>query len=130
MPEVNVKIGGRDFLMHCEAGEEPHLQAAAKLLDTEAETLQAQLGRVPENRMLLMAGLMLADRFKETDFTVRAAEERIQSLENQLRAAEARAATLAASAPKAFPEEKTEVLQAYKEAVQRLEQLADKLENQ
>lgn len=128
MPEVNVKIGGRDFLMHCEAGEEPHLHAAAKLLDTEAQTLQAQLGRVPENRMLLMTGLMLADRFKETDFTVRAAEERIHSLESQLRAAEARAASLAASAPKAFDAQRGETLHAYKDAVIRLEKLAETLE--
>ena len=128
MPEVNVQIGGRDFLVHCEAGEEPHLQAAAKLLDTEAATLQSQIGRVPESRMLLMAGLMLADRFKEIDFTVRSAEERIRSLESQLRAAEARAASLAASAPKAFPQDTAALLEAYKGAVSKLEALAEQLE--
>ena len=38
------------------------LRAAAALLDAEAQPLVAQMGRLPEARMLLMAGLMLADK--------------------------------------------------------------------
>jgi cell division protein ZapA len=32
------------------------------MLDSEAQPLVAQLGRLPESRLLLMAGLMLADK--------------------------------------------------------------------
>ncbi len=130
MPEVNVQIGGRNFLLQCNDGEEPHLNAAAKLLDTEAATLQSQIGRVPESRMLLMAGLMLADRFKEVDFSNRSAEDRIRALENQLRAAEARAASLATAAAKEAEVEKTDLLTAYRQAVTTLENLAIQLESQ
>ncbi|MDA3857733.1 MAG: cell division protein ZapA [Roseovarius sp.] len=62
MPEVQIEIGGRTFEVACQAGEEHYLQSAAKMLDEEASVLAAQIGRIPEPRMLLMAGLMLADK--------------------------------------------------------------------
>jgi len=74
MPEVSISIGGRSFDVACKAGEEQYLIAAAEKLDAEAQELVGQIGRVPEPRMLLMAGLMLADK-------TAAAEERVQALE-------------------------------------------------
>ncbi len=62
MPEVDVEIGGRTFQVSCQEGEEHFLHTAAKMLDEEASVLAAQIGRIPEPRMLLMAGLMLADK--------------------------------------------------------------------
>ena len=62
MPEVEIEIGGRVFEVACQDGEQHFLQTAAKMLDNEAQVLTSQTGRIPEARMLLMAGLMLADR--------------------------------------------------------------------
>jgi cell division protein ZapA len=62
MPNITIVIGGRNFEVACQAGEEQYLQAAAKMLDDEAQVLSDQVGRMPEARMLLMAGLMLADK--------------------------------------------------------------------
>lgn len=62
MPEIEIAIGGRRFQVICNEGEEHFLHAAAAMLDVEAQPLLQQLGRMPESRMLLMAGLMLADR--------------------------------------------------------------------
>ena len=62
MPDVTISIGGRDFQVACQPGEEHFLRAAAGMLNTEAEPLVQQMGRLPEARMLLMAGLMLADK--------------------------------------------------------------------
>lgn len=62
MPEITIHIGGRDFQVVCKEGEEPFLQSAASLLDTEAQALTGAMGRIPESRMLLMSGLMLADK--------------------------------------------------------------------
>ena len=62
MPEITIVIGGRNFEVACQAGEEQYLQSAAKMLDDEAQVLSEQVGRIPEARMLLMAGLMLADK--------------------------------------------------------------------
>jgi cell division protein ZapA len=62
MAEVKVKIGGREFEVACRDGEEHFLHSAAAMLDNEADALNDALGRMPETRMLLMAGLMLADK--------------------------------------------------------------------
>ncbi len=62
MAEVRISIGGRGFDVACQDGEEGFLRSAAALLDAEATTLVDQVGRLPEARMLLMAGLMLADK--------------------------------------------------------------------
>jgi len=64
MPDVSVSIGGRSFAVTCQEGEERFLHAAAALLDREAQPLVASMGRLPEGRMLLMAGLMLALRMR------------------------------------------------------------------
>lgn len=62
MPEVRVSIGERDFDVACQEGEEHYLLSAAAMLNAEASVLVEQIGKMPESRMLLMAGLMLADK--------------------------------------------------------------------
>jgi len=62
MPEVEIAIGGRRFEVACQPGEEDYLISAATALDKEASSIGDQLGRLSEARMLLMAGLMLADQ--------------------------------------------------------------------
>lgn len=77
MPEVTISIGGKDFAVACQEGEEPYLQSAAAMLDREAQSLMRQIGRMPEVRMLLMAGLMLADRTAAYEERAAAAEEKL-----------------------------------------------------
>ena len=84
MPEVNVTIGGREFLVACQEGEEHYLHAAAGLLDAEATAISAQIGRLPEARMLLMSGLMLADKAAGLEEQLRTAEQSIASQEAEL----------------------------------------------
>ena len=87
MPEVAVSIGGRTFEVACQDGEEHFLHAAAKLLDTEAQTLLDQIGRMPESRMLLMSGLLLADKAAGTEDQIRSLEKRIGALQAELETA-------------------------------------------
>jgi cell division protein ZapA len=81
MPEVQIHIGGRPFNVACQEGEEHFLQSAAALLDGEATTLMDQIGRLPEARMLLMAGLMLADKSAGTEDQLKAMEDKIAQQE-------------------------------------------------
>ena len=74
MPQVEISIGGRTFEVACQDGEEHFLHSAAAMLDAEAQHLAAQIGRLPEARMLLMAGLMLADKTAELEDKVRTLE--------------------------------------------------------
>ncbi len=83
MPDLTITIGGRNFTVACQPGEEHFLQAAAAMLDAEAQPLTASMGRLPEARLLLMAGLMLADR-------TAAVEDENRSLKARLAEAEGR----------------------------------------
>jgi cell division protein ZapA len=80
MPEVTIKIGDRPFKVACPAGEENQLEAASAKLNVEAKVLIAHSGRVPESQMLLMSGLMLADRAIALEEKVKAAEIEMSSL--------------------------------------------------
>ncbi len=80
MPEAQITIGGRTFEVACQAGEEPYLRSAAGLLDVEASALVSQIGRMPEARMLLMAGLMLADKTAGLEERLRAANAELEEL--------------------------------------------------
>jgi cell division protein ZapA len=83
MPDIEITIGERKFFVTCRAGEEHFLTTAARMLDDEATPLQAQMGRLPEARMLLMAGLMLADRTASVEDELRQARLKITELESR-----------------------------------------------
>jgi cell division protein ZapA len=87
MPEVRITIGGRQFEVACQDGEEGYLHSAAKMLDDEAQVLSDQVGRMPESRMLLMAGLLLADKTASV-------EDRIKEVRAELAEREAELAGL------------------------------------
>ena len=84
MPEVEIQIGGRSFEVACQEGEEHYLQSAARMLDTEASALTGQIGRLPEARMLLMAGLMLADKTAGVEDKLREMQAQVADLEDEL----------------------------------------------
>ena len=84
MPEVEISIGGRSFEVACQEGEEHYLQSAARMLDNEASTLTGQIGRLPEARMLLMAGLMLADKTAGVEDMLRELQGQVGDLESEL----------------------------------------------
>ncbi len=96
MAVVKLTIGGRTFDVACQDGEEPSLEAAARMLDREAQAFASQSGRMTETQMLLMSGLMLADRasteggaapVSAPDVTgLRAATERAEALAEAIEA--------------------------------------------
>ena len=81
MPELDVTIAGRNFQVSCQPGEEHFLRSAAAMLDAEAAPLLDQLGRLPDGKMLLMAGLMLADKTAAVEDEVRTLRARGAELE-------------------------------------------------
>lgn len=126
MPEVRITIGGRQFEVACQDGEEGYLHSAAKMLDDEAQVLSDQVGRMPEARMLLMAGLLLADKTASVD-------DRINEVRAELAEREAELAGLRSAGPEAerievpvVPQEVTETLA---ELAARAEALAAQVED-
>jgi len=77
MPDVKISIGGRSFEVACQQGEEHFLESAAAMLDTEASVLAGQIANLTEARMLLMAGLMLADKTAGMEDNLRIAEAKL-----------------------------------------------------
>ena len=83
MADLEIAIGGRTFMVACQEGEEHFLRTAAAMLDNEAQPLVSQMGRLPEARMLLMAGLMLADRTAAVEDQLRVTKQKLAELESR-----------------------------------------------
>lgn len=126
MPQVEIVIAGRTFEVACQEGEEQYLHSAAAMLDVEAKHLADQIGRLPEARMLLMAGLMLADK-------TAGLEDRVRTLEAEMDEARVYVEKLNAQpAPEPVrvevPVVPTQVTDALAELAARAEAIADQVE--
>ncbi|MGI4879941.1 MAG: cell division protein ZapA [Janthinobacterium lividum] len=65
MGQITVRIGGRGYALSCRDGEEDHLAALAAHLQSKADQLAGSLGSMSEPRLLLMAGILVADELFE-----------------------------------------------------------------
>jgi len=107
MAHVIVEVNGQPYTMQCPDGEENHLRELAKLLDSEVTRIKQSVGTVGDIRLLVMSGLMLADRLTESMRRVEALEEEVRdavvsrvSVEAQSKALEMRLSQRLASAAK------------------------------
>ena len=80
MPDINLNIGGRSFAVACPEGEEASLEAAAQILSADARTLVDQSNTLSESQMLLISGLMSADRAISIQEDLKKAEVEINNL--------------------------------------------------
>lgn len=107
MADVDVEVTGRRYKLSCRDGEEDHLRALVRMVDTKATELTGALGDMTEARTLLLSALLLADEL------------------NDLRGAAAVARSEPASA-EAEPDPAYAV--AIERIAERVERLADQLE--
>ncbi|MBA4490364.1 cell division protein ZapA [Paracoccus sp. S1E-3] len=75
--DVTFTIGHKEYTLQAQDGEERLLRRASALLDEEAQKIIEQAGRMPEPRLLLLAGLMLADRHNSMEDRALAAEREL-----------------------------------------------------
>jgi cell division protein ZapA len=61
MPMVPVVVNGRTYDIACDPGQEEQLRRFADDLAARVERLVAQVGQVGDARLMLMAGLLVAD---------------------------------------------------------------------
>ena len=78
MPEVAINIGDKKFTVTCQPGEESALEAAASLLNDEASFLVNEIGQLSEQKLLLMSGLMLADKMTSQSEKLAKAEKDLE----------------------------------------------------
>jgi cell division protein ZapA len=89
MAHVIVQVNGRPYTMQCPEGEEEHLRELAQLLDNEVQRVKSSVGNVGDIRMLVMAGLMVADRLSEAIRRIELLEEQVMGLRNDHSTSEA-----------------------------------------
>ena len=80
MTELEISIGGRLFSVACDVEEQEKVKEAALLINEEADSIQSQLGRLPEAKMLLLSALMIADRLVDVETESRLFKEKSEDL--------------------------------------------------
>ncbi len=65
MANIEVDVANRRYDVACRDGEEAHLRALAAIVDKRARDASAAVGGLTETRQLLYAALLLADDLKE-----------------------------------------------------------------
>ena len=61
MPDIEVSIGGRDYLVGCADGQQNQIKGLAETLDQRVQGLSKALGDIGDSRLLVITGLMLLD---------------------------------------------------------------------
>ena len=82
MTELEISIGGRIFSVACDNDEQEKVKEAAALINEEADSIQSQLGRLPESKMLLLSALMIADRLVDVETESKVFKEKSEDLSN------------------------------------------------
>ncbi len=80
MTELEISIGGRIFSVACDNEEQEKVREAAALINEEADSIQSQLGRLPESKMLLLSALMIADRLVDVETESKVLKEKSEDL--------------------------------------------------
>ena len=65
MGQVTVVLNGRTYRLECGEGEESHLIALAEYLGTYVEDMKRKFGQVGDDRLILMASLLVTDELWE-----------------------------------------------------------------
>ena len=122
MAQVTVTINAKSYTLACDDGEEKHLSELARDIDRRVVKLKAELGAGDEPRLLLMAGLLVADDLALANERVQELEEELSGLKNEFLGPESKNATARANA---FDEDKFAAL--LESAARRMEDIAARL---
>jgi cell division protein ZapA len=65
MGQVSVSLNGRNYRLECSEGEEAHLIELAEYLGSHVDEMRRKFGQVGDDRLILMASLVVADELWE-----------------------------------------------------------------
>lgn len=66
MAVVNLTINGRVYEIACDDSQVARVNELGREVDNRAQSLVKQIGNVPDARLLVMVGLMLADELADS----------------------------------------------------------------
>ena len=80
MPQVTVTINGKTYRMACDEGQEGHLQFLAETFDSYVGQLKGAFGEIGDQRLTVMAGVMVTDELVEMRRKIKSMEADIATL--------------------------------------------------
>ena len=80
MAQVTVTIDGKQYRMACDEGQEEHLIDLASRFDRYVTHLKGSFGEIGDQRLTVMAGIMVMDELSELQKRVRGMESEIATL--------------------------------------------------
>jgi cell division protein ZapA len=80
MAQVTVTIDGKQYRMACDEGQEEHLIDLASRFDRYVTHLKGAFGEIGDQRVTVMAGIMVMDELSELQKRVRGMETEIATL--------------------------------------------------
>lgn len=116
MSQVAVTINGKTYRMACDEGQETQLTEFAQKFDGYVGHLKGSFGEIGDQRLTIMAGIMIVDEMSELQRKIRRLEADLENLRSN------RDKVLATS-----DEQSKTVMGGLNIATKRLEKLARKL---
>lgn len=116
MSQVNVTINGKIYRIACDDGQESHLNALAGRLDGAIQQLRNAFGEIGDQRLTVMAAIMVMDEASEVERRLAVAEAELAELSDARGVVSERLAA-----------EETRLAERIHSAAERLEQLAGAL---
>ena len=80
MPHVTVTINGRTYRMACDEGQENHLLDLSERLNGYVSQLKGAFGEIGDQRLTVMAGIMVTDELQELERRVRSLEADLETV--------------------------------------------------
>ncbi len=80
MAQVTVVIDNKTYRMACEEGQEEHLVDLAQRFDRYVSHLKGSFGEIGDQRLTVMAGIMVMDELTELQRRIKALETEVGNL--------------------------------------------------
>ncbi|KZK76800.1 Cell division protein ZapA [Pseudovibrio sp. Ad46] len=137
MAQITVTINDRSFRMACDDGEEERLLGLAQRFDDSISSLRENFGEIGDQRLTVMAGIMVTDHLAEVERKLRAAEGRIEelgkaeaSVEERLAAQEQRYLSRIEELEQEHREKEARIVARLLESADKIEQLSTDMDSE
>ncbi len=80
MAQVSVSIDGKVYRMACDEGQEQHLEDLATRFDRYVTHLKSSFGEIGDQRLVVMAGIMVMDELTEQQKKLKGLESEVETL--------------------------------------------------
>jgi cell division protein ZapA len=79
MAQVNLTVNGRIYRMACEDGEEEHVEELGRRFNAAVDELRGALGEIGDQRLMVMAGILMTDRLNDAERRLALADEAVKT---------------------------------------------------